>query len=420
MIRLFSSISVLALGLATSAAAQTASAPPAADQAATYVSQVVVTATRTPTERLKLADSVTVITAKDIALKQQLTLSDVLNQAPGLNLVQSGGLGAQTSIFMRGTNSNHVKVLVDGIDVSDPSTPTGTFDFGQFQTADIEHVEILRGPQSGLYGSDAIGGVINVITKQGEGAPHLTADVEGGSFDTFNQTVGIGGSTGPFHYQATLAHLSSGSTSVTPLDTLAPGERRNNDAYDNITASAKLGYEVTSTFDLGLVARYTDSHLHSTGDAGFCPPADLSFGFCNFAYPDPVRSETDDKQYYVRGTGRLSLFDGRFDQTLGLAYSNLRTTDITPSGDSWTAPYDSALSYSRTSFYGDRVKADWQGDVKLADTETLVLGAEHQRDEITQPVSAARPPTVSRRPISSPRPGPSWRRASARASRPRR
>ena len=92
---------------------------------------------------------------------------------PGLNVVQTGGPGGQTSVFMRGTNSNHVKVLVDGIDVSDPSSPNDAFDFGQFLTGDIARVEILRGPQSGLYGSDAIGGVINIITKSGDGPPQF-------------------------------------------------------------------------------------------------------------------------------------------------------------------------------------------------------------------------------------------------------
>ncbi len=119
------------------------------------------------------------------------------NEVPGLNVVQTGGLGGQTSVFMRGTNSNHTKVLVDGIDVSDPSSPGGTFDFGQFLTQDIQRVEVLRGPQSGLYGSDAIGGVINIITKSGSGPAQFNAGAEAGSFDTFNQTGGLERLAGP-------------------------------------------------------------------------------------------------------------------------------------------------------------------------------------------------------------------------------
>jgi vitamin B12 transporter len=365
MTRLLASTSLLALALAAPAFAQTAPVQ-AGDAGAALVSPVVVTATRVPTPAIDVADSITVITAADIALKQQRSLPDVLADAPGLNVVQTGGEGGATSVFMRGTNANHVKVLVDGIDVSDPSSPSDAFDFGQFLTADIDRVEILRGPQSGLYGSDAIGGVINIITKSGEGAPHVTADLEGGSFDTFNQNASLSGSTGPFHYAATIEHLDSGATPVTPLADLAPGETRNDDAYDNLTASTKLGYDVTDNFDLGFVARYTDSHLHYTGDDDFPP----------YTFPDPVQSQNTDAQFYTRASGHLSLFGGRFEQTLDVAYTDLQSTEFTP-------------NYGTSLFDGNRVKVDWQGDVKLAETETLVLGAEDQRDAISQPLSAS-------------------------------
>jgi vitamin B12 transporter len=349
--------SLLAVVAASSAFGQAAPDP-------TAVSPVVVTATRIPTPKIDVANSITVITAQDIALKQQQTLPDVLADVPGLNVVQAGGPGGFTSVFLRGTNANHVKVIVDGIDVSDPSSSNGAFDFGQFLTPEIDRVEVLRGPQSGLYGSDAIGGVINVITKSGNGPPHLDVGLEGGTFDTFNQNAVVSGSTGALHYVATVEHFRSGGTPVTPLDLLAPGEQRNDDVYDNFTASTKLGYDVTSNFDLGLVARYTDSHLRFTGDD------DILYG-----YPDSIQSTSHDQQFYGRASGHLSLLDGRFEQTLGLAYSNLQSSDFTP-------------NYGFSLFYGNRVKVDWQGDIKLANTETLVLGAEHQRDEISQPISA--------------------------------
>src|SRR5690348_11504697 len=198
---------------------------------------VVTVATRTETPEYQIASSVTVITADEIAQQQARTLADVLRDVPGLNLVQSGGPGAQASVFMRGTNSNHTKVLIDGIDVSDPSSSGANFDFSQLLTQDIERVEVLRGPQSGLYGSDAIGGVINIITKGGQQAPGQSANVEGGSFNTFNQAGSANGSTGQFYYNAGVEHLHTGSTPVTPLDLLSPGEKRNNDYYDNLTAS---------------------------------------------------------------------------------------------------------------------------------------------------------------------------------------
>jgi vitamin B12 transporter len=337
---------------------------PAAPADSTDLSAVVVTANRLSAERIDVASSITLITADDIATKQAATLPDVLKDAPGLNLVRSGGPGGQASVFLRGTNSNHVKVLVDGIDVSDPSAPTGAFDFGQTLTSDIARVEVLRGPQSGLYGSDAIGGVINVVTRQGDGPARFTAGLEGGSFDTFDQTGGVSGQAGALHYAADVAHVHVGATPVTPSDLLAPGERRIDDRYDNFTASTKLGWDVTQDFDLGLVARYVNTGLKFTGD-------DFETGF-----PDAAQSETDTRQYATRGFAHLAAFGGRFDQTLGLAYSSIATTEASP---------DNPTSY----FSGDRVKADWQGAVKLAAGETLVLGAEHQRDGIRQPVSAS-------------------------------
>ncbi len=152
---------------------------------------IVVSPTTIPTPVDQVASSVTVITAGDIQRQQIRTVPDALNTVPGLNVVQSGGPGGQTSVFMRGTNSNHVKVLIDGIDASDPSIANGTFDFAHLLTGDIEQIEVLRGPQSGLYGSDAIGGVISITTKKGEGPPKVKASVEGGSFQTFNQTAGL-------------------------------------------------------------------------------------------------------------------------------------------------------------------------------------------------------------------------------------
>src|SRR5581483_4842086 len=113
-----------------------------------------VTATRIPTPETEVASSVTVITAEDIAKKQSQDLPAVLKDAPGLTLIQTGGPGGQTSIYSRGTNANHTKVLVDGIAVRDPSSLENTFDFGQVLSQDVERIEVLRGPQSGLDGSD--------------------------------------------------------------------------------------------------------------------------------------------------------------------------------------------------------------------------------------------------------------------------
>ena len=329
---------------------------------------IVITATRIPTPVLQVASSITVVTAADIEARQERTFADVLKDIPGLNVVQTGGPGGETSVFMRGTNSNHTKVFIDGIDVSDPSNATGAFDFGQLLTQDIERVEVLRGPQSGLYGSDAIGGVINIITKSGNGPAQFTGAAEGGTFDTFNQAGTVSGSDEAFHYSASVAHFHAGATPVTPLDLLLPGEARIDDYDDNLTLTTKLGYDVTPDFDLGLAARYTDIHLRDTGE-------DYLVALPFSGYPAPEQTSADTVEYATRLTAHLKSFDGVLEQTLGLAYTHDRTDTVEPQ----TPP---ALNT------GERRKADWQGDVKFDPTETLVLGAEYERDEIDQPITA--------------------------------
>jgi len=329
---------------------------------------IVVSATRLPTPALQVASSVTVITAEDIAARQQRTLADVLKDVPGLNVVQTGGPGGVTSVFIRGTNSNHTKVLIDGIDVSDPSNPTGAFDFGQLLTPDIERAEVLRGPQSGLYGSDAIGGVINIITRSGSGPMQFTAGLEGGTFDTFNQAGSLSGSQDGFHYAANVTHFHAGATPVTPLDLLQPGEARIDDYDDNLTLSTKLGYDVTPDLDLGLVARYTDTHLRTTGEDYLSVPP-----FTGYPASEQTTAATD--QYFTRLTAHLSSLAGALEQTFGLGYAHLRTSTVQPETPA-------ALNT------GDRRQADWQGNLRVAPTETLVVGAQYERDGIVEPIGA--------------------------------
>lgn len=349
---------------AESAAADMPAAAAGADELSESPDSVVISATRIPTPELEIASSVTVITADEIAAHQERSLPDVLRDVPGLNLVQTGGPGGTTALFVRGTNANHTKVLVDGIDVSDPSNPGATFDFAQFPADDIERVEVLRGPQSGLYGSDAIGGVINIITRSGTGPAQLCASAEAGSFDTFNQTASVRGSDDGFHYSANLEHLHSGSTPVTPLELLLPGEARNNDYYDNLTASTKLGYEVMPSLDLGLVARYTDTHLRETDDDFSTYPS----------FPAAEQTRINTTEYYTRATAHLGVLNGLLEQTLGLALTIKRTSTLEP-------------DFPESLATGKRFKADWQGVVHVSQSQTLLLGAEHARDQISEPIS---------------------------------
>jgi len=324
---------------------------------------VVVSATLVPTPQSQLGSSVTVIDAEQIQQKQNRTLPDILNDVPGLNVVQTGSPGGTTAVFIRGTNANHTKIYIDGIDVGDPSASNGAFDFSQILASDIDRIEVLRGPQSGLYGSDAIGGVISITTRAGSGPPHVHTMVEGGSFTTFNQAVGASGSLGRFSYNFDVSHYHTGDTMVTPSDLVVSGRQANPDYYDNKTFATKLGLQVADNFDIGATVRYDDTSLQSTSD--------------DFLGPEAVPSNSINHEVFTRGFAHLVLFDGLFDQTLGFAYTHYHRNFFDPN------PNTLAFGNDPSSLNGGRAKLDWRGTVKLMQGEVLVLGAEHQYDNLS-------------------------------------
>lgn len=322
---------------------------------------LVTSPTTVPTPESDVASSISVITSRQIAENQWRTVPDALNSVPGLNVVQTGGPGGVTSVFIRGTNANHVKVLIDGIDVSDPSNVNDSFDFGQLLTGDIERIEILRGPQSGLYGSDAIGGVINIVTKKGQGPLKMSGTVEGGSFGTLNQNLHASGSESIFNYMFNLDHWHSASTPVTPLNELQPGETRNNDSYDNLTFSTKLGADFNEHVSLNYVGRYTTSTYNFTGDS-LDPTTFLYF-------PSPTQSQQVDHNYYTRGELVTSFFDNRLKNYLGFNYSDSWSLNTTPGSPT-------------ENNEGKRPKVDWRSVIQALPGETVVIGADHQKDSL--------------------------------------
>jgi vitamin B12 transporter len=334
----------------------------ASDQAQ-QLPQIVVTPALVPTPENEVASSITVITAAEMDAKQERTVPDALADVPGLNVVQTGGPGGTTSVYMRGTNANQTKVFIDGIDVSDPSAPDGSFDFGQLLTSGIDRIEILRGPQSGLYGSSAIGGVINIITTSGEGPPHVYGTLEGGSFGTFNQTMGVSGSVSRFSYSFNLAHWSSTDTDVTPPDLVPPGRPLNPDAYDNRSISLKVGAQLTPDFDVGFVGHDIESMLYSTSD--------------DFIGPEALQSINGNQELFTRTFGHLVSLGGKLDQTLDLAYTDYHRSFLDPN----PASDDFDL------YNGDRVKVDYQGNLTLLPGEIATIGAQHELDELDDPAS---------------------------------
>ena len=263
---------------------------------------------------------------------------------------------------MRGTNSNHTKIPIDGIDVSDPSNPGRLFDLGQLLTSDVQQIEVLRGPQSGLYGADALGGVISIITKKGEGPPRVTATIEGGSFGTFNQTAGVSGGQDRINYSFNVAHFHATDVPVTPAELLPPGQKAIGNNYDNMTYSTKLGVDVTENLTLNAVARYTDATLRFTGDS-FDPVTFASF-------PAAAQSTQTIHQIFTRSEVVWSLFDGGIKNYFGVNYTNQSNYNISP-GDA--APRITT---------GDRVKYDWRAVAQIAQYHTLIVGAEQETETL--------------------------------------
>ena len=366
---LFACLSIPALLAASSAGAQTLPAE--------KLEQINVVATGTPTPNDQTGNTVTVVTSEQIQQTQRRTAPEILQSVPGLNVVQSGGAGGTTAVFMRGTNANHVKVLIDGMDVTDPSSAAATFDFGQLLAADIERIEILRGPQSGLYGSDAIGGVISITTKKGEGPAKFTAMTEGGSFGTLNQSLGVRGVQERVNYSFNVARYSVASQPITPPELVPPWGRINNNRYENITLSSKVGAQLTDIFGVNLVGRFTESRYIFTGD-----DFGRAFGPA-FSSPNDNQSRQKDKQAYGRAEATATFLDGRFQNWFGV--STMRVSNWTKLADN-TPSFFSNGYQPPYQYIGGRTKFDWRGQFEVLPGHKLIAGLESQRDSMEIPM----------------------------------
>jgi vitamin B12 transporter len=197
---------------------------------------MVVTATRTEVPLNQLTTSLTVITAEDIRERQAELVSEVLRDVAGVNVVQTGSMGTATSVFIRGSASNQVLVLIDGVEIN--STTTGAYDFANLTTENIDRIEVLRGAGGTLYGSQAIGGVINIITKKGQGPLDVGVSLQGGNGWTNRQVGTVRGALGDLGYSFSVGRLAS------------DGFRSVNDDYRNLSTSARLDYQVTENASL--------------------------------------------------------------------------------------------------------------------------------------------------------------------------
>lgn len=316
----------------------------------TALPELVVSATGAETPEDELAASITVITKEDIDRNQYQTVVDVLKAVPGMNIVQSGGPGKQTSVFMRGTNSNHVLVLIDGMNASDPSTPNGSFNFAHLLAASIDRVEVVRGPLSSLYGSDAIGGVINVITKKGSGPTSGAASIQGGTFRTDAEAANIQGGQGMVNYNFSVDRFYTQSISVTP--TWLRGNRPyEKDGYTNYGYNARVGIDPSENFGLTLFSRYINSYT----------------AYDSVAEDPNSREKTN--QWYNRLQGDLVSLGGRWTNTVGASYVRIDRTDLDDRSAYVASP-------SRNNNLGERVRFDWTSKFQVMQNLNVIGGAD--------------------------------------------
>lgn len=225
---------------------------------------VVVTASRLPQPRSQTLQPVNVITSEDIARGGQQTLVEVLQTLGGVEITNTGGFGQPSSVFMRGANSGHTLVLVDGLRIS--SATTGTTAFENIPLSQVERIEVVPGQLSSLYGSDAIGGVIQIFTKTGRNAPGTTVTAGAGSYRTDSAGAGLNRTFGGTDFGLNVGYFESQGfdATKTTLRSGAPNPNNNpdKDGYRNKNVSARLAHRLDERNELGVTGFYSEGTTH--------------------------------------------------------------------------------------------------------------------------------------------------------------
>ena len=231
----------------------------------------VVTGTRIEQPLQKSLSHTTVITRQDIEQSQAVDVPSVLKNLAGVEFYQSGGIGKQSSLFLRGTNSSHVLILLDGVRIN--SATAGTTAIDQLMLDQVDHIEVVRGNASSLYGSEAIGGVIQIFTRQGRGEPTLNASSAIGTHNTQRAAVGFGGEVDSTAFDVQVSRFKTdGVSAINP--SIVPTVNPDNDGYDNTSVSGSLRHQFST--DNSLTVSVFQSQGNVQFDNAFGSPTDIN------------------------------------------------------------------------------------------------------------------------------------------------
>ena len=208
---------------------------------------IVVTATRMATPIGELGVAASVVGDKSIEAQQVREANDALREVPGVQVRQSGSPGSITEVSIRGSTSAQTLIMIDGVPVNDSAT--GSFDMSRVTTDDLNRIEVVRGSGGALYGSQAIGGVVNLITQEGAGAPKFSLLSEGGNRATQNQAATFNGAHGKLAYSGAVSYFSTS------------GYRIANDNSDNLSGALRLDYHLDENTTIRGFARYTRANV---------------------------------------------------------------------------------------------------------------------------------------------------------------
>ena len=319
----------------------------------TTLDTVIVEGSRLNQTETEIGSSVTIITAEDIDALGFDFAVDAIAAAPGVTVNSNGAFGGQASVRIRGAATGQTLVLIDGIPVNDPTSPSGGFNFARVDTENIERIEVLKGPQSTLWGTDAIGGVVSITTKRPDQGLGGSAFAEYGSFNTFRGGASVGNANDAGDFRLAITGTSSDGVSKADEN----NGNTEDDAYEALTLSAKGG------LNLGGDARLSANVLWTDAEAEF---DSFVFGNQGNVGDGDELSETEELSANISLTG--SLFEDRLENLLLIGYSDIDRQNFT----------NEIPSFGAT---GDRVLYRYQGTLGINETNTLAFGVE--REETT-------------------------------------